>query len=173
MVKLSEHFTLEEFTYSDTAKKLGIKNEPTAVHLNTMKHTCQYLLEPLRALLAIEYKTPVYLKITSGYRSALLNSKIPGASNTSAHCKGEAADLDAYYMKDGKKISILYTTLYSLIKKWVKEKKLSVDQCICERNLAGATWVHVSTSAWGKTRDRRQFLKYNGRTYTVDTVIKW
>ena len=96
MVKLSEHFTQEEFCKSDTATALGIKNIPTAVHLNTMKHTCNYLLEPLRSLLCDEYKTTVYIRITSGYRSALLNSKISGASTTSKHLVGEAADIEAY-----------------------------------------------------------------------------
>lgn len=171
MVKLSEHFSQEEFCFSSTANALGIKNIPTATHLNTMKHTCNYLLEPLRTLLCVEYKTTVYIKITSGYRSALLNSKIPGASTTSRHLVGEAADIEAYYFKDGKKIVVPYTTLYELIKKWVKEKKISVDQCICEKS-GNACWVHVSHSAWGKTRDRRQFLKYNGKSYTLDVIIK-
>lgn len=171
MVKLSEHFTQEEFCKSDTATALGIKNIPTAVHLNTMKHTCNYLLEPLRTLLCNEYKTTVYIRITSGYRSALLNSKISGASTTSKHLVGEAADIEAYYYKDTKKIVIPYTTLYELIKKWVKEKKISVDQCIQEKS-GNAQWVHISHSAWGKTRDRRQFLKYNGKSYLLDTVIK-
>lgn len=172
MTKLSEHFSLEEFTFSETANKYGIKNTPTAAHLNTMKHTCNYLLEPLRNLLCKEYKTIVYIKITSGYRSAALNTKIPGASSTSAHCKGEAADLEAYYFVNNKKIIIQYTTLYELIKKWVKEKKISVDQCICEKS-GSAVWVHAAHSSWGKTRDRHQFLKYNGKSYVLDTVIKW
>ena len=55
MTNLSEHFTLEEFTYSDTAKAYSIKNTPTPVHLNTMKHTCVYLLEPLRTLLTKKF----------------------------------------------------------------------------------------------------------------------
>ena len=53
----------------------------------------------------------------------------------------------------------------------VKEKKISVDQCIQEKS-GNAQWVHISHSAWGKTRDRRQFLKYNGKSYLLDTVIK-
>lgn len=171
MVKLSEHFTQEEFCKSDTANALGIKNIPTTIHLNTMKHTCNYLLEPLRNLLCNEYKTTVYIRITSGYRSAFLNSKIPGASTTSKHLVGEAADIEAYYYEDNNKIVIPYTTLYELIKKWVKEKKISVDQCIQEKS-GNAQWVHISHSAWGKTRDRRQFLKYNGKSYLLDTVIK-
>lgn len=172
MTKLSEHFTLEEFTYSDTANKLGIKNEPTSYHLNAMKHTCQYLLEVLRDLLAEQYKQVVYIKITSGYRSALLNSKISGSAKTSQHMSGEAADIEAYYMSNGKKVVIAYTTLYELIKKWVKEKKVSVDQCIQEQSGA-SKWVHVSHSSYGKTRDRRQFLKYNGKSYAADTTVKW
>ena len=171
MAKLSEHFTEEEFTYSDTANKLGIKNVPTAIHLGTMKHTCQYLLEPLRTLLCNEFKTTVYVKITSGYRSTLLNSKI-GGSSTSQHCIGAAADIEAYYLKDGQKIVIPFTNLYELIKKWVKEKKISVDQCIQEQS-GSSKWVHISHHPWGKTRDRRQFLKYNGKSYTLDTIIKW
>lgn len=167
MIKLSEHFSLEEFTYSETAKRLGIKNEPTAVHLNTMKHTCQYLLEPLRALLCSYYKTTVCIKITSGYRSALLNSKIPGSAKKSQHLNGEAADIEAYYISNSKKVVITYTTLYELIKRWVREGKISVDQCIQECS-GGAKWVHVSHSAYGKTRDRKQFLKYNGKTYITD-----
>lgn len=172
MTNLSEHFTLEEFTYSSTAKSLGISNTPTDLHLKIMKHTCQYLLEPLRKLLLEEYKTTVYIKITSGYRSKALNAKIPGSSNTSQHCSGAAADIEAYYFSNGVKKVIPYTTLYKLIKKWVSEKKISVDQCI-EECSGGAKWVHVSHHPSGKTMDRRQFLRYNGKTYSSDGVIKW
>lgn len=172
MTKLSEHFTLEEFTFSETANKLGIKNIPTAVHLNTMKHTCVYLLEPLRNLLSSHYKTTVYIKITSGYRSAVLNARIPNASKTSQHCDGQACDIEAYYMVSGKKVVISYITLYELIKKWTREKKISVDQCIQEKS-GNAVWVHVSHSSWGKTRDRRQFLKFGGKNYVLDTIVKW
>lgn len=172
MAKISEHFTLEEFTYSDTARALGIKNEPTTYHLNAMKHTCQYLLEPIRALLIEQYKQTVYIRITSGYRSALLNTRISGSAKNSQHLTGEAADIEAYYYANGKKVVVPYTTLYELIKKWVKEKKISVDQCIQEKS-GLSTWVHVSHSSWGKTKDRRQFLKYNGKVYTTDVVVKW
>ena len=170
MTNLSEHFTLEEFTYSDTAKAYGIKNTPTLVHLNTMKHTCVYLLEPLRTLLTKKFGTTVYLKITSGYRGAALNAKV-GGSSTSQHCKGEAADIEAYYKKDGKKVVIPFTTTYELIKGWVKTGELSVDQCIQEQS-GTAKWVHVSHSAAGRIKDRKQFLKYNGKSYLTDIIIK-
>lgn len=168
-MKLSKHFTLEEFTYSNTAKKFGIDNTPDEIHIKVAKHTCEYLLEPLRDLLGKYYGKTVYITITSGYRCPLLNSKV-GGSSTSQHVKGEAIDLEAYYMSGKKKIIINYIELYNLIKQWVKQGKLSVDQCIQE--CAGsARWVHCSYSSWGATKNRKQFLKYNNGKYTLDTIL--
>ena len=175
---LSQNFTLEEMIYSDTAKAKKINNSPTEVHKKVLKHTCQYLLEPLRALLNAKYKTykgkkvkQVGLKVTSGYRSAALNAAIPGSSKTSQHCKGEAADLQAKIIfTDGTNIILPYTELYENIKQWVKEKKLSVDQCIQEKS-GSAVWVHVSHSNAGKMKDRRQFLKYLNGKYTLDVDL--
>ena len=69
---LSEHFTLDEMIYSDTAKAKKINNSPTEIHKKVLKHTCQYLLEPLRALLNEKYKIyngkkvkKVTIKVTS------------------------------------------------------------------------------------------------------------
>lgn len=169
MTNLSEHFTMEEFIYSETARAYHIKNYPTSAHANVIKHTCVYLLEPLRTLLCQRYNKTVCIRITSGYRSQALNTKV-GGSKTSQHSKGEAADIEAYYKDNGngKKVIISYTTLYNLIKLWVREGRLSVDQCIEEKS-GDAVWVHVSHSAAGKTRDRKQFLKYNGKSYMLDT----
>ena len=177
---LSKHFTLEELVASDTAKAKKISNLPTEVHKKVLKHTCEYLLEPLRTLLNEKYKTycrknvkKAYVHINSGYRSEALNRVIPGSSKTSGHCKGEAVDLKVIIMfEDGTKKDLPYTDLYESIKAWVKAGKISVDQCIQERNKAGATWVHASHSASGKTKDRKQFLKYNGSTYALDTWLK-
>ena len=175
---LSPHFTKEEVLYSDTAKRLGIDNSPTPGHLKTLIHTCQYLGEPLRALLNAKYTTYggkkvkyVSIKVTSGYRGRKLNEKV-GGSSTSQHCTGEALDIEAtiVFADDTKKV-LPYTTLYSDIKEWVRQGKLSVDQCIQEAS-GGAYWVHVSHSAWGASRDRKQFLKYNGKTYTLDCTMK-
>ena len=175
---LSPNFTLEEMIYSDTAKAKRINNSPTEVHKKVLKHTCQYLLEPLRALLNAKYKVykgkkvkQVGLKVTSGYRSAALNAAIPGSSKTSQHCKGEAADLQAKIVfTDGTSATLPYTELYENIKQWVKEGKLSVDQCIQEKS-GTSVWVHASHSAWGKSKDRRQFLKYLNGKYTLDVDL--
>ena len=177
--KLSENFTLDEMIYSETAKAKRISNKPTTIHKKTLKHTCQYLLEPLRKLLNEKYKEykgkkvkEVGLKITSGYRSARLNAAVGGAT-TSGHTKGECADIEAVitYM-NGVKAVLPFNELYEDIKAWVKEGELSVDQCIQEQNSAGAKWVHVGHSAWGVTKDRKQFLKYNKGMYSMDCILK-
>ena len=165
---LSEHFTLEEMTYSDTAKAKGIKNIPTDVHKNTLKHTCQYLLEPLRTLLAGSFGTKVYVYINSGYRGADLNKAVGGVK-TSQHCTGEAVDIRCYKVVGKVQTLIQPIEIYNLVKTYVKAGALSVDQCIYEVS-GSSIWVHLSHSAWGKTKDRKQFLKYTNGTYTTDTL---
>lgn len=171
---LSEHFTLEELTYSDTAKAKGINNKPTALHKKILKHTAQYLLEKVRTLLNEKYKTYqrkkvkyVALRITSGYRCEKLNVAV-GGSNTSQHCNGSACDVEAVIVfNNGSKIVLPYTELYADIKQWTKEKKISVDQCIqeCTRD---SQWVHISHHPSGRTCDRRMFLIYSKGMYRLD-----
>lgn len=181
---LSQNFTLDEMLFSETAKNKGISNSPTDVHKKVLKHTCQYLLEPLRALLNTKYKSYrgkavkyTILNVTSGYRSEKLNKAVNGASS-SQHCKGEAADIEAVLVfTDGTKKVLFYNELYEDIKSWVRAKKLSVDQCIQERSYNKKTgvwayWVHVSHSSWGASKDRKQFLKYNNGIYGLDCVLK-
>ena len=180
-MKLSENFTLEEFTKSETAEKYNETNSPTDQHLKVLKHTCEYCLEKLRSLLnknfvGTKYKgklvAKVALKITSGYRSKKVNELLRkegyNPSETSQHCTGEAADLEAILIfRDGYRAALPYNELYSLIKLWVRLNALSVDQCIKEKQ-GSATWVHVSHSAWGASRDRRQFKIFDGIRYIPD-----
>ncbi len=173
-MNLTPHFTLEELTYSETANKLKIKNIPTEVHLKTLKHTCEYFLEPLRKLFNENYITycnkkvaQVIIKITSGYRCEQLNKKI-GGSNTSQHKTGEAIDFDVYLkFTDGSKFKLPYTEVYHFIKNKVKQGKISVDQLICESSNS-AYWVHASYKAGGASVNRKQFMFYKNGSYTVD-----
>ena len=168
-MNLTEHFTKEELIYSDTAKKYGISNEPPMVHEGTLKHTCQYLLEPLRALLNVKYVgrvinnkiiTKVIIKITSGYRSEKLNTKVGGAKN-SRHVSGEAADIEAVFIFQDKTKQVLnYMALFADINQFCNDGLLSVDQCIQEKQ-GNAVWVHVSYSVLGSSKNRKQFLKLN------------
>ena len=85
-MQLSEHLSLAEVTYSETAKRLGISNEPTPEHLEAFKLLAANIFEPIRT----HFGKPI--KVSSGYRSAALNKATPGSSATSQHCKGEALD---------------------------------------------------------------------------------
>ena len=131
--KLSDHFTLDEMTYSATAKANRISNIPVGTHKKVLQHTCIYLLEPLRALLNDKYKEYggkrvkcVSLRITSGYRGPALNKAVGGVS-TSEHCLGQAADCEAVLVfMDGVKKVLPYTELYESIKAWVKEGRLTI-----------------------------------------------
>lgn len=171
-MKLSEHFTKEELVYSDTAIKHKISNEPTALHAKTLIHTCEYLLEPLRALLNLKYVgryignkiiKSVYIKITSGYRSNAVNQALflDGyyPSKTSQHCTGEAVDCEfVTVFEDDTRAVIPYTQAFKDVEEFVNLGFLSVDQCIQEKQ-GKMVWVHISHSAWGKTKDRKQFFE--------------
>jgi len=122
-MRLTDHFSLHEFTRSRTAAKMGISNEPTPEHAAKLILLCEQILEPLRD----EVGVPVH--ITSGYRSAELNAVIHG-SRTSQHCRGEAADI----------IVPGFTPL--AVCKLIVAMKLPFDQLIHEFGNDG--WTHVS-----------------------------
>lgn len=163
---LSEHFTRYEFEHSDTAIKYNIKNIMNDMQLKVAKHTCQYLLEPLRNELAKIYNQKVYIHLNSGFRSEALNIKLKGATN-SQHKTCEAVDCYFYTLNNSKKNILYHDEVYNHIKNLVKNNKISVDQCILEKS-GNSIWVHLSHSSWGKTKDRKQFLKYNNGKYTLD-----
>lgn len=142
-MQLSAHLSLAEVTYSDTAKRLGISNEPTAVHLESLKKLAENIFEPIRN----HFAKPI--KVSSGYRSEALNKATPGSSSTSQHAKGEALDLD----QDGMPTGITNKMVFEYIK-----GNLNFDQLIWEYGTSeNPDWVHVSYSPSGN--QRKQVLK--------------
>lgn len=124
-MQLSQHFSLEEFTKSQTGDRLGIDNLPGAAALDSIKLLCERVLEPVRAQFG-----PVF--INSGYRSPELNKAIGGA-DTSQHCLGKAADIET-------------TAANGDLAKWIVAN-LDFDQVILECYRKGqpdSGWVHVS-----------------------------
>ena len=85
MANLTPNFTLEEFTFSETATRLGIDNTPSPEIAEELKRTAE-MLEQIRAILG---GRPV--RISSGYRCLPLNRQVRSA-DTSAHILGQAAD---------------------------------------------------------------------------------
>src|SRR5207245_2687878 len=88
MTQLSEHFSLEELTFSQIAARTGVNNDPSAnpIIMANLTRLCETLLEPARLILGVP------LHIDSGYRSRFVNDQVGGATN-SAHIDGRAADL--------------------------------------------------------------------------------
>lgn len=86
-MNLTQHFTLEEFTASDTAARSGIINDPPQPIIEELKRAAA-LMELVRTLL----NAPI--QITSGYRCSALN-KLVGSRTTSKHVQGLACDFKA------------------------------------------------------------------------------
>ena len=142
-MQLSKYFTLAELTPSATAKRLGIKNDPTPEHLNNLKLLATNVLDKVRE----HFGKPIW--VSSGYRSKALNDATPGSSATSQHCSGEAADLD----QDGRGTGVTNKMVFDYIK-----DNLNFDQLIYEYGTdANPDWVHVSWESNGK--QRKQVLR--------------
>ena len=136
-MQLTPHFTLEELTVSDTARRKGIDNSPTPAHLRNLRRTAA-LLEEIRALFGVP------LEITSGYRNPRVNALVGGVP-TSAHALGLAADFHVQGIDDLEAA------------RRVRDSGIVFDQLIHE---AGRC-VHVGLPAAGKPL-RRQVLRQPG-----------
>ena len=148
-MKISQHLNLSELTRSDSAKRNGIDNNPTAEHLENFKLLAEKVFEPIR----LHFGVPIH--ISSGYRSKALNDFIKG-SLSSQHCKGQAIDIDM----DGSSSGVTNADVYNFIK-----DNLNFDQLIWEFGTdKNPDWVHVS---YTKDKNRKQKLKAvrsNGKT---------
>lgn len=127
--RLSENFTLDEFTRSDVAIKLGIINEPGEKELAALRVLVSRTIQPLRDKLGV----PIH--VNSGYRCPELNKAVGGVP-TSQHQKGEAADLSI----DGKAADILEA---------LENSNIPFDQAILYRK---QNFLHVSLKMDGVQR---------------------
>ena len=112
---MRNYFTNNELIDSETAKRLGIKNEPTKEQWINLFAIRDNVLNPLRE----KFGKPI--RITSGFRSPELNKSV-GGKPTSQHTKGEAVDITAINKADNKELFELCKTL-------------DFDQLIDESNL--------------------------------------
>ena len=149
-MKLSEHLSLSEVTRSESAKRKGISNMPTAEHIANFKLLAENIFEPIRN----HFRCPII--ISSGYRSKELNAAI-GGSATSQHCSGEAIDIDM----DGTPNGVTNRMVFDYIKDY-----LTWDQMIFEfGDKENPDWVHVSYESSGKQRKQiLRAVRTNGKT---------
>ncbi len=143
-MKLSKNFTLEEFTFSQTAVRLGIKNEPSIEIVERLKKVAEEL-EFIRYSL-----NELPIRISSGYRCISLNNAI-GSKPSSAHVTGWAVDFTCPS----------YGTPKDVCKK-ILDAGYQFDQLICEgvsKDKPNGAWVHISFDP-----------KMRGEVLTMSTV---
>lgn len=143
-MKISKHFSMEEFTHSQAAARAGRDLVVPAEFMPNLTQLCDKVLEPLREELGLP------ITISSGYRDPVVNSMIGGALN-SAHLQARAADISV----PGMKALQLARTIHAMCIP-------DIDKCILEFG----SWVHVQIAAPGGI-PRQQYLtavRFNGRT---------
>jgi len=118
-MNLSEHFTLEEATHSDTAIRMGLDNQPNIRQLENMKVTAAKL-EQVRTATGP-------LNVNSWLRLPEVNVAV-GGSKVSSHMDGWAIDVSSSKL-----------TPYELCQA-VKKTGIKFDQIIHEFG----KWMHIS-----------------------------
>ena len=133
-MNLTTNFKLNEFTRSETGKRLDINNEPDEASLYNLRRLATEL-EKVRKILG----KPII--ITSGFRSLALNRKI-GSKDNSSHVVGCAADffVHGYEVKEVVQI--------------IKDSYIRPDQCIAEFD----DWIHFSISKKSGEEPREMYL---------------
>jgi hypothetical protein len=141
-MKLTEHFSKEEFETSSVAAQEKISNKipgdlmPKAIFLAQEA-------EKVRSFLSACFGKEIPMKITSAYRSPQLNAhpRVRG-QKTSQHMKMEAFDFIP--------IGITAKEAWAVI----RTSRLQYDQLILENDRHGNVWIHYSVAP--KTRNARR-----------------
>ena len=135
-MKLSEHFSLIDFTRSQTASRHGIDNTPNEEQLENLK-TLAKGLEDVRTKLD---NNPI--NISSGFRCQDLNDRL-GSKRTSRHILGLAADFtcDKY-----DSIERVFEVL--------ADSSIDFDQLILEYD----SWIHMSFPKEGEEAKKQVLI---------------
>ena len=120
-MKLSKHFTLEEFIFSQTAARMGIDNSPSPKEIAELKKTAAQM-EEVRLVCG---SRPTF--VSSGFRCLKLNRAL-GSSDFSAHTKWQAIDFKVSGLTVQQTINL------------IKKSDIKYDQLINEYG----RWVHIS-----------------------------
>ena len=147
-MKLTENFSLNELTKSQTAERKGIDNTPSAEHQENLKSLCEMILQPIR-----DHFGQV-VSVSSGYRSPELCVAI-GSSTKSQHAKGQASDFEIFGVSNKELADYI-------------DQNLDYDQLILEywkgEDEPNSGWVHCSFNAQGNRKQYLRAYKENGST---------
>jgi hypothetical protein len=122
-LQLSEHFHLSELSFSQTAARLGIDNNPPEWVVTNLKNALAPGLEAARLLLG---GRPIL--VSSGYRCPALNTRV-GGSGKSKHMLGLAADVTCPGYGSPYDVAVA-----------LRDSSLQYDELILEFG----RWVHVA-----------------------------
>lgn len=131
-MKLTDNFTTQEVTRSDTAQRLGIDNSLSIEMLDNAYCFAKAVLQPLREKIGLPFL------ISSWYRCKALNEAVGGTHN-SAHLKAQAVD----FVIGG--LSARQT--YEIVLETLKTLHIPFDQLIFEsftKDGQTTEWVHLS-----------------------------
>jgi hypothetical protein len=152
-MQLSNHFSLEEATYSETAIRLGIPNLPSELQLANMKHAAEGM-EKVRELTGA-------LRVNSWLRLPDVNVAV-GGSKISSHMDGFAID-----------VSCAAHTPYELCQ-MVKKANIKFDQMIHEYGRWMQTWaVEPMTNEEVAARTEQEWVAVRNQRHFLLTRSDW
>ena len=146
-MRLTAHFSLEEFTASDQAVRYGIDNTLPAQYANNALLTAQ-MMERIRYFLSERAGREVPIRVTSAYRCPELNV-VAGGSERSDHMRMMAVDFRAPGF--GTPRDICKALAPAVI-------ELQIGQLILEYG----SWVHTSIAMADKAVNRVVMRKADG-----------
>ena len=145
---ISEHFSLEELSFSETAARLGLDNTPGPAVIANLSRLAA-ALEQVRGRLR---NCPMV--VHSGYRSAAVNHAVGGVLS-SAHCLGLACDFVCPSFGTPGEVA-----------RAIASSEINYDQLILEYG-----WVHVSVAEDGLVC-RRDVLTKRAAGASFETGIR-
>ena len=134
-MNLTEHFTLDELTSSETAERNGWDNTPNETELANLKRLAEFLEEVKTALGG----KPIM--VSSGYRGKQVNDAV-GSKDSSQHRTGCAVDFRVPQLTPDQVVKAIVAS------------GLPYDQVIREFD----RWTHLSIPNTPETAPRRQVL---------------
>ena len=146
-MKLSQNFTLDEFTNSYTAKRENYfeQYKPDAHIIENLSYGAEKIAEPIRTIFGS-------FSPTVAYRCERLNTKVKG-SKSSMHNTGEA--FDETFMFNGLNIS-------NKVFFWLLKSNLPFTELIWEKGDANnPQWLHIG---W-RPQAKQEVLIFDGKKY--------
>lgn len=153
MKNISTNISYKEATFSETAIRKNIDNNPSKDVLKSMQLVADNIFQPIRE----HFCTPIY--VSSFYRSDALNKAVNGSKNSS-HIRGQAIDVDADVYNGVTNADIFYYIL----------ENLSYDQLIWEYGDEDEpNWVHFSFVSKAENRNETLIAKkIDGQTIYIN-----